>query len=133
MGVARKTKSVKTVLEVFEEAKSAISVVKLVELLRQEMNKTTVYRILDRLEDNGTLHSFLGEDGLKWYATCNNGCSSSHHLDEHPHFQCQDCGKTECLPIQLSIPNIPNYKVNSANILLLGLCKNCHTSLSSNA
>ena len=32
------------------------------------MNKTTVYRILDRFEKEGILHWFIDNDGLKRYA-----------------------------------------------------------------
>ena len=64
-------------LQVFEQTHHAISVVGLVERLHQAMNKTTVYRILGRLEDESILHSFTGKDGLRWYAKCI-GCSSSH-------------------------------------------------------
>ncbi|MCH2224684.1 MAG: transcriptional repressor [Crocinitomicaceae bacterium] len=124
MGVVRKTKSVMTVLNTFEQTGKAVSAVALVEHLQDSMNKTTVYRILDRLEDQGTLHSFMGKDGLKWYAKCD-GCSSTHHIDSHPHFQCRGCGKTECLSMDVTIPPIPKHKVDFAELLLIGLCETC--------
>lgn len=124
MGVVRRTKSVFTVLNFFQESEGAVSVVQLVDRLQGEMNKTTVYRILERLEDEGTLHSFTGKDGLTWYAKCN-GCSSSKHIDAHPHFQCLDCGKTECLSIDIQIPAIPNHQVETAELLLQGKCADC--------
>jgi len=124
MGTVRKTKSVNTLLSRLGQTNEAISVVDLVDELQSEMNKTTVYRILDRLEGAGTLHSFIGKDGLKWYAKCE-GCSSTHHVDTHPHFQCKDCGKTICLPMDVSIPDIPNHKIESASLLLIGRCENC--------
>ena len=124
MGVLRKTKSVKIVLNEFDKNSSAISVIKLVERLNSEMNKTTVYRILDKLEDDGVLHSFLGKNGLKWYAKCS-GCSSKEHHDVHPHFQCTSCGKIDCLAVNVNIPEIPDYKVELSQVLLHGKCKDC--------
>jgi Fur family ferric uptake transcriptional regulator len=124
MGVLRKTKSVKTLLAVFEHAENAFSVVDLVERFSSEMNKTTVYRILERLVEDGVLHSFQDQKGLKWYARCQ-GCSSGHHEDLHPHFQCKDCGKVECLNEAVAIPRIPKYKVESAEFLLVGQCEDC--------
>lgn len=125
MGIVRKTKSVTTVLSAFEQTGNAISAVNLIDDLQEEMNKTTVYRILDRLEDQGTLHSFMGSDGLKWYAKCE-GCSSSHHADSHPHFQCRSCGKTECLiTMDVEIPQVPNHKIDVAELLLTGFCEIC--------
>ncbi|MBP1841644.1 Fur family transcriptional regulator [Formosa algae] len=127
MGVLRKTKSVDIVLTAFNQDTTAISVIALVEQLHSEMNKTTVYRILNKLEDDGILHSFLGKNGHKWYAKCHN-CSSSVHQDIHPHFQCINCGKVECLDINVQIPNIPNRKVEVSQILLQGKCEDCYNS-----
>lgn len=124
MGIIRKTTSVKFVLQVFEERKKAVSVVALVKLLKEKMNKTTVYRILDRLEQEGVIHSFLGIDGLKWYAKCQ-GCSASHHSDVHPHFQCKDCGDVECLSVDVKIPLIKNKEIDTAEIILTGRCESC--------
>ena len=69
MAVSRKTKTVKLILELFENTNNAISVVDLVSIFKEKMNKTTVYRILNRLEESGILHSFTDRDGLKRYAT----------------------------------------------------------------
>ncbi|MEM7552256.1 MAG: transcriptional repressor [Bacteroidota bacterium] len=124
MGVVRKTKSVEALLSVFEQSQNAISVVDLVERLKEDMNKTTVYRILDRFEKDGIVHSFLGKDGLKWYAKCRS-CSSKNHIDAHPHFQCKKCGKVECLQTDFSIPSISNHKIESAQLLLIGQCEEC--------
>ncbi|MEO0340778.1 MAG: transcriptional repressor [Bacteroidota bacterium] len=124
MGIVRKTKSVKAMLNIFEQTDAAIPVLELIKRLHQEMNKTTVYRILDRLENEGFLHSFVGKDGLRWYAKCKDSPSTP-QLDSHPHFQCQVCGKTECLHIDIPIPPISNYKINAAEILLIGQCKDC--------
>ncbi|MEM6630345.1 MAG: transcriptional repressor [Bacteroidota bacterium] len=110
------------ILNKFEQSNSAISVVDLVESLRQEMNKTTVYRILERLKNEGELHSFTGKDGRRWYAK-NNGCDSNQQT--HPHFQCKECGKVECLAFEVTIPHIPNYKIDSAKFLLIGQCEEC--------
>ena len=124
MAIIRKTKSVKALLDAFEKTDNAISVVGLVKQLHQKMNKTTVYRILERLEDDGVLHSFMDKDGLKWYAKCSD-CSVGHHTDTHPHFQCSDCGKIECLTFEVNIPKLRNYRIDSAELLLIGHCENC--------
>lgn len=124
MGVIRKTKSVETLLAIFENNKAAVSVVQLIDLLKEKMNKTTIYRILERIENDGVVHSFMDKDGLKWYAACH-GCSSTEHIDIHPHFQCQDCGKIDCLTVDMQIPPIPNRKINFSQVLLIGQCESC--------
>ena len=124
MGIIRKTKSVEVLLNEFNNNSSAISVTKLVTKLNSRFNKTTIYRVLDKLEDDGVLHSFLGKNGLKWYAKCN-GCSKSGHTDTHPHFQCTDCGSFDCLEITIKIPEIPNRKIINSHVLVLGQCELC--------
>lgn len=124
MGVIRRTKAVDAVLRVFEQTSNAISVVELVNGLSSDMNKTTVYRILERLQDDGQLHSFTGGEGLTWYAKCSN-CSAGGHSDIHPHFQCNDCGKVECLEFEVSVPNLPDHQIDSTEFLMAGLCADC--------
>lgn len=124
MSVIRKTKSVKSVLQLFEHKETAVSTVDLIEELNEVMNKTTVYRILERLEKDGLVHSFTAKDGLRWYAKCN-GCSPEQHLDEHPHIQCMICGKVKCLDLKFNIPTVSDYKVDSAELLLFGQCEAC--------
>ena len=124
MSVKRKTKSVNIILSIFDKTKDALSVVDLVERLKDNMNKTTVYRILDRLEGEGIIHSFLGINGLKWYARCHD-CSTEHHHDIHPHFQCNNCGRVECLEVNIALPSIEGHHVDRAEIILTGQCETC--------
>lgn len=124
MGVVRKTKSVRTILEIFNNTNQAISVVDLIERLEDQMNKTTIYRILERLEEDAVLHSFLGHEGMKWYARCHE-CTSHEHQDIHPHFQCLECGKVDCVEIEVSIPMIPDRQILVSSVLLQGKCDDC--------
>ena len=124
MSVVRKTKSVGTIISIFQETENALSVVELVEQLKNQMNKTTVYRILERLENEGIVHSFTDRKGLTWYAKCKD-CSKHQHHDIHPHFQCKRCGKVECLSTEIPLPTFPNHQVDNAEILLFGECEEC--------
>ena len=126
MGIIRKTKSVEILLNEFKNGKSAISVIELINRFHLKINKTTIYRVLEKLEDDGILHSFLDKDGIKWYAKCN-GCSHTHHTDNHPHFQCIKCGKIDCLEVDLELPKIPNREVIVSQILIQGKCETCYT------
>lgn len=124
MGIVRKTKSLELVLNEFQSLTAAISVIDLIKKLNSKLNKTTIYRILEKLEDDGIVHSFLGKNGIKWYAKCRN-CSKSNHSDVHPHFECIDCGKIDCLTEEIKIPSIPNREVRSSQILFQGICESC--------
>ena len=127
MSVIRKTKTVKLILKEFNDTKEAISAIKLIEKFKGNMDKTTVYRILDRLEDSKILHSFIDNDGYKRYAKNEFQLNTSSGLEMHPHFLCEDCGTSSCLPIKIPIPNVSNYIIKSAEYLLKGYCKNCPT------
>ena len=126
MPISRKTKTVKMILDLFAETNNAISIIDLVSTFRNKMNKTTVYRILNRLEKSGILHSFSDKDGLKRYAKGNQKTDTDNKNDLHSHFLCDECGVSTCLPLEIPIPKIPNYKINTSQHLLVGQCDNCH-------
>ena len=124
MGIIRKTKSVEVLLNEFNKSSSAISAKELIERFDSKFNKTTIYRVLDKLEEDGVLHSFLGKEGLKWYAKCND-CKVNKHSDNHPHFQCLSCGKMDCLTVNVTLPIIPNRKIEVSQLLIQGKCEEC--------
>ncbi len=124
MGIIRKTQSITILLNEFADDTVAIAATELAKRLKTQLNKTTIYRLLSKLEDDGIVHSFLDRNGTKWYAKCT-GCTTAKHADIHPHFQCTDCGKVDCLSIEIPIPNIPNRKVTISQMLLQGKCEHC--------
>jgi len=124
MGNIRKTKSLQIITDAFSHSKTALSGVELIRRFQSEMNKTTVYRILDRLEKEGLLHSFTDTHGLRWYAKSSVPDADT-GTDHHSHFQCQDCGMSKCLPIEIAVPTVPNHRVDSASLILVGQCEDC--------
>ena len=125
MSISRKTKAVKLIMDTFNNESNAISVVGLVSIFKQEMNKTTVYRILNRLEESNILHSFVDKDGLKRYAKGSQKEKTINDGQSHSHFICDDCGISSCLPIKIQIPSITNYKINNSEHLFSGQCADC--------
>ncbi len=120
----RKTKSLQTILHAFDDSGVALSGVALIKKFHSKMNKTTVYRILDRLEKEDLLHSFTDLNGLRWYAK-SPGSKIENNSAHHSHFQCNDCGISKCLQIPLEIPSVPNHRIDSASLILVGQCENC--------
>jgi len=125
MGIIRKTKTVESLINFFNQSKDPISIPELVDEFDGAMDKSTVYRILERLEDSKILHSFVDSHGLKRYAKFKNEDSYSNQESMHPHFVCNDCGNSSCLPIKIIIPSIADYIIESAEHLLTGRCKDC--------
>ena len=124
MGIKRKTQSVKVLLSEFERNSFAIPVTELIKRFYLQINKTTIYRVLDKLEDDRVLHSFLDKNGIKCYAK-SNYCTCDNHLDDHPHFQCMKCGRVDCLLIDLPIPKIKNREITISQTLIQGKCDLC--------
>ena len=124
MGMIRKTKHFQRILAEFSNSKTAISANSLVSLFAKTMNKSTVYRILNKLEDDCIIHSFVGLNGLKWYAKCSD-CSFQQHNDNHPHFQCEECNEVRCIPNVSNHPKLIGSQFHVKNILISGLCSRC--------
>tara|TARA_B100001287_G_scaffold81608_1_gene67975 strand:+ start:1253 stop:1633 length:381 start_codon:yes stop_codon:yes gene_type:complete len=124
MGIIRKTESVEILLKEFQNTETALSTIELIKRLGKRINKTTVYRVLSKLEEDGILHSFLGFDGVKWFARCK-AHTQVRNSDIHPHFQCISCGKTECLDIKVDIPKLVNREVLLSQFIIKGKCDLC--------
>ena len=124
MGIIRKTESVELLLKEFQDTETALSTIELIKRLGKRINKTTIYRVLSKLEEDGVLHSFLGFDGVKWFARCKSR-TQVHNSDIHPHFQCISCGKTECLDIKVDIPKLVNREVLLSQFIIKGKCNLC--------
>ena len=96
----------------------------LLDVLDNAINKSTVYRMLDKLEDDGVIHSFLTMDQIRFYALCN-GCSSGRHVDSYAHFQCTSCKRVSCFSEEIVLPILEKARITSAQVLLTGQCESC--------
>ena len=124
MDIYKKTKSVKLIIDTFKN-ESALTVIELVKRFKTKMNKTTVYRILERLEESKILHSFLDQNGLKRYAKNDKKNDLSNINSKHSHFLCEDCGISLCMPLDIKIPSTSNFTIKNSEHLLIGNCNNC--------
>ena len=124
MGVLRKTKHLEHVLQAFRQSSDALSAGMLLDALANDINKSTVYRMLQKLEDDGVIHSFLTMDQIRFYALCK-GCSSGRHVDTHAHFQCTSCKRVSCFSEEIVLPTPKRARITSAQVLLTGQCESC--------
>ena len=110
--------------ESLENKTIAIPVTDLINKLSLKINKSTVYRILEKLEDDNILYSFIAASGAKYYAKCR--CRSKENTNHiHPHFECTGCGKIDCLELEIQIPKVPNRNISSSQFLFQGKCEYC--------
>jgi len=101
------------------------------EFLKQNgvtVNKTTVYRNLDKMTENGQLikHKSMVTDGF-FYQTAD----EDHHCAEHIHFQCCKCGSvihlSDCKTAEYldSISKLLGLEIDLHNSALNGICPKC--------
>jgi Fe2+ or Zn2+ uptake regulation protein len=95
-------------------------------------DKVTIYRALECFVKAGFVHKAYLE-ARKWYFELADRCTE-HRC--HPHFICESCGRTRCLP-EVSSPTIKltkkGFVVHRQQIKLEGLCSSCSTKTKKNS
>ena len=95
-----------------------------------EVNITTIYRYLDRLEKDGTVIRYVSGQGSQaayQYVEQGKGCC------DHLHLQCVKCGRIYHLDcafmkeISEHIEKDHGFELQCRNSVLYGICKDCKT------
>ncbi|MDR0729306.1 MAG: transcriptional repressor [Prevotellaceae bacterium] len=121
----RHTKTKQMVMDVLDNAQSALCQEDIGARLAREMDRVTLYRILQSFCDDGKVHKFFGDNGKTYYARCRD-CSTGHHHDNHPHFRCLQCDTITCIARPLAAQPLPSgYRTASAASLIVGYCPEC--------
>lgn len=98
------------------------------ESVMHDIDRVTLYRILNAFEEKGIIHKVFDLDGTANYAVCHSDCEANHHHDEHVHFNCTVCKNVYCLN-ELSLPGITipaGFKLESFTLYATGLCPKCN-------
>jgi Fur family ferric uptake transcriptional regulator len=125
----RNTESKEAVLELLATTKKAMSQDAIEKQLNMNVDRATIYRILNRFCEDEVIHKIVADDGKQYFAMCVKFDDTKKMLpDNHFHFRCTNCETIECLPalVQFSAPK--GYKVQRLNCVLIGLCKECARS-----
>lgn len=120
----RNTKAKQLILESLKNSKSAVNQEILQKKLGKEVDRATIYRVLNSFCEDGIAHKILSDDGKYYFAFCLN-CSEKVHKHHHFHFRCIQCGKIECLPSEVEIKLPQGYKSVNFNGFISGYCSNC--------
>ena len=109
------------ILEIISEKKCWISVKKILEKLDNKINKTTVYRNIEKLLEFWEILEDFWKNWEKIY---------SKKITHHHHFICDKCSKKEniwCF-INLEIKNLEEkfwFQVKNHSLVLSGICGEC--------
>jgi Fur family ferric uptake transcriptional regulator len=120
----RKTTAKSEIQELILSSSVALSHTEIKEVTKGLCDRVTIYRVLERLVEEGIIHKIINLDGVVKYAGCHS-CSIKHNHN-HIHFSCQKCKAVTCLDdVEPSFMLPKNYKVSEMNFTLSGLCPQC--------
>ena len=116
------------ILEVIGNNSSPLSAQQIFDTLSRSdnINRVTVYRILDLLVDNGLVERINGGGRSFVY-----GLAPNENHPAHPHFFCKSCGNLECLnPQSVNVDLQPMQRtfaglIENVEVRVDGVCKNC--------
>ena len=86
-------------------------------------DKVTTYRTLETFVKAGIVHKAYLQD-RKWHFELAHNCTKTQC---HPHFTCNNCGQTHCLP-EISVPMAnaeSGFVIEHQRVQLEGLCPDC--------
>lgn len=125
MKTTRKTTAKVEILELLEKADTALSHKEIQAELDGVCNRVTIYRVLERLLEEGFIHRIVNTDGVVKYARCHS-CQDHKHAHNHLHFSCTQCQEVTCLEqVQPSYQLPPNYLAQEVHFTISGICPNC--------
>ncbi len=120
----RNTPAKKAILELLQSEKTALSQDRIEAVLKGEMDRVTIYRVLNRFCEDGITHKILADDGKNYYALCR-GCKGEKHDHNHFHFRCVGCGSIECLDEKVVVTLPEGYALQNVAGWVTGNCPAC--------
>lgn len=120
----RNTKSKTEILSLINTSEVALSHAEIQGALNGLCDRVTIYRVLDRLSEEGVVHKIVNVDGVVKYAMCHN-CKTKHNHN-HVHFSCEKCKKVVCIENvfpQIKLPE--KFVIHDYNFVVSGICDNC--------
>ena len=121
----RNSKSKTAIIELIERSDRALSHKDIQTDLKDLCDRVTVYRVLDRLVNEGQVHKVIDFDGVMRFAACHS-CSSGNHSHNHIHFSCEECGKVQCLDQVTPKVDLPEGFIPKQSLhIISGTCAQC--------
>ena len=116
-------KSLKKLITDLLAKRHMLSATDILEILKEqntEYNKTSVYRVLEQLLEEGTLcrHHFDEDENLWELRT-----------DHHLHLQCTNCSKVFKKDCDYIDPTFDDFQVDHHHVTLIGKCNDCKTGI----
>lgn len=93
----------------------------------EKIGRTTVYRFLEQLAEQGSVRKYQSAQGVTQYQHI----EDSSHCDAHFHMMCKSCGKLYHVNCKLMdgfaqhIRTEHNFQLDPRETILVGLCARC--------
>jgi len=120
----RNTQTKEAVLEALTKTGKAMSRDAIQNKISSDINRATVYRVLNRFHEDGMVHKVVADDGKQYFAVCTN-CEDEALKGNHFHFRCTNCETIECMPVPVHYSVPKGYRVENVNCVLSGTCVDC--------
>ncbi len=120
----RNTPSKEAVMNLLISTNKAMSQDAIEQNIKIDIDRATIYRVLNRFCEDGLVHRIVAEDGKQYFAVCMK-CDENTFTDNHFHFRCTRCQTIECLPEAVHFSAPEGYNVESVNCVLAGTCREC--------
>jgi Fur family ferric uptake transcriptional regulator len=93
-----------------------------------EIDRVTVYRVLDWLTQQGLTHRLAGDDRIWRFTAAHESHPRGGGTHPHPHFKCNTCGDVICLDEVSATPRVvlpAGYKSEELEVTVKGQCAMC--------
>ena len=120
------TKQKDLILDVIRNKKHAFTVKDIYNEVKDSTGLTTIYRLVDKLVDEGLLNKYIDNDNITYYEYLEE-CDSSNHF----YLKCEKCGEMihvdcDCIEsLSNHIVKEHGFKLSRDHIIIKGLCKKC--------
>ncbi len=115
------------IVDIIHDAEAHLTAEDIISSVQKKMpgvNKSTIYRTLDLLEETGCVYKSVSNDQCIY-----------HHAEEghHHHLVCSKCGKTlECednvfKQVQKELFNKYGFQISFNHVVMKGICKECNS------
>jgi Fur family ferric uptake transcriptional regulator len=121
----RNTKQRSLILKILEQKAGPVAAPEILKLAKAkipDINKTTVYRVLERLLAEEQVELVNLKSGVAYYELA----QEDHH--HHHHFVCNACNKIFCLEgCTLALKNLApkGFLMTGHDLTIRGICPNC--------
>ncbi|MBT0607364.1 Fur family transcriptional regulator [Aequorivita echinoideorum] len=121
----RNTQATQKIYDIIKDSEIALSHSEVQNMLPEGFcDRATIYRVLERLAQKGSIHKIVNVDGVINYAACEYAANTPSAT--HVHFNCERCQTVTCLEeIKPNFTLPKNYKIHQSNFVLSGICPNC--------